>query len=219
MPHHFTRGKKLLVLVHIRLEGEWARVPVWMWWQMWKSLSVVGIEPWPLCSSVHFSELEKGHPFLQEMAQVRQVVSSYEMFIHKATEEAGGVILQNFIFGHFFTVWLLRLIPGINVEIKCQLRCNRGFYCNSCCLLNMFWAPLCPSSGAQEYYTVVAACGISCCGFQVVGSGVELRVMCPVCRMLQHPANRTHNPQLMGIVVPETCWASNKICNKNLCCI
>ena len=36
-------------------------------------------------------------------------------------------------------------------------------------------------------------------------SGVELRVMCPVCRMLQHPANRTHNPQLMGIVVPVTC--------------
>ena len=25
------------------------------------------------------------------------------------------------------------------------------------------------SSGAQEYYTVVAACGISCCGFQVPG--------------------------------------------------
>jgi len=23
----------------------------------------------------------------------------------------------------------------------------------------------------------------------------------------------------MGIVVPETCWASNKTCNKNLCCI
>jgi len=36
-------------------------------------------------------------------------------------------------------------------------------------LLNMFQAPLRPSSGAQEYYTVVAACGISCCGFHVVG--------------------------------------------------
>jgi len=24
---------------------------------------------------------------------------------------------------------------------------------------------------------------------------------------------------MMGIVVPETCWASNKICSKNLCCI
>jgi len=27
----------------------------------------------------------------------------------------------------------------------------------------MFRASLCPSSGAQEYYIVVAACGISCC--------------------------------------------------------
>jgi len=37
-------------------------------------------------------------------------------------------------------------------------------------LLNMFRAPLCPSSGAQEYYTVVAACGILCCDFfQVAG--------------------------------------------------
>jgi len=56
----------------------------------------------------------------------------------------------------------------------------------------------------------------------------------------QHPANRTPDQQLeshitkyrrqqplyntlelliMGIVVPETCWASNKICNTNLCCI
>jgi len=48
-------------------------------------------------------------------------------------------------------------------------RCNRGFYCRSYCLLNMFRAPLCPLSGAQDYYTVVVACGISCCGFQVAG--------------------------------------------------
>ena len=52
---------------------------------------------------------------------------------------------------------------------KMPTRCNRHFYCRSYCLLNMFRAPLCPSSGAQEYYTVVAACGISCCGFQVAG--------------------------------------------------
>jgi len=30
-------------------------------------------------------------------------------------------------------------------------------------ILTVFRASLCPSSGAQEYYTVVAACGISCC--------------------------------------------------------
>jgi len=46
---------------------------------------------------------------------------------------------------------------------------TEGFYCRSYCLLNMFRAPLCPSPGAQEYYTVVAACGISCCGFQFAG--------------------------------------------------
>ena len=81
-------------------------------------------------------------------------------------------------------------------------------YCKSYYLFNMFQAPLCPSSGAQEYYAD------GCC-------------------LLQHPANRSHNLQLhtrpttckpktpsttgsnhlhntlkllmMGIVVPETC--------------
>ena len=52
---------------------------------------------------------------------------------------------------------------------KMPTRCNRGFYCISYCLLNMFRTPLCPLSGAQEYYTAVAACGISCYGFQVAG--------------------------------------------------
>ena len=74
---------------------------------------------------------------------------------------------------------------------KMPTRFNRGFYCRSYCLLNMFRASLCPSSGAQEYYTMFAACGTSCCGFSSSWSGVELRVMRPVCRMLQHPAIKT----------------------------
>ena len=64
-------------------------------------------------------------------------------------------------------------------------RCNRGFYCRSYCLLNMFRAPLCPSSGAQEYYTVVAACGISCC--KNVKSDCKLGGICVLsvkCRVL-----------------------------------
>ena len=39
------------------------------------------------------------------------------------------------------------------VEIKCQLDATDDFYFRSYCLLNMFRAPLCPSSGAREYYT------------------------------------------------------------------
>ena len=40
--------------------------------------------------------------------------------------------------------------------------------------------------------------------------GVELRVMCPVCGLMF-----TLELLMMGIMVPETCSASNKVCNKN----
>ena len=61
------------------------------------------------------------------------------------------------------------------VEIKCQLVATDDFYCRSYCLLNMFRAPLCPSSGAREYYTE------GCCLYNTL----ELL--------------------MMGIVVAETC--------------
>ena len=70
------------------------------------------------------------------------------------------------------------------VEIKRQLDATDDFYCRSYCLLNMFRAPLCPSSGASN----------------TTGSS--------------HLYN-TLELLMMGIMVPETCWASNKICNKN----
>ena len=98
---------------------------------------------------------------------------------------------------------------------KMPTRCNRGFYCRSYCLLNMFRAPLCQSPGAQEYYTVVAACGISCCDFQVV----VLVWSWGLCVHRHQLLYNTLELLMLGIVVPETCWASNKICNKNLCCI
>ena len=39
------------------------------------------------------------------------------------------------------------------VEIKGQLDATDDIYCRFYCMLNMFQAILCPSSGAQEYYT------------------------------------------------------------------
>ena len=36
----------------------------------------------------------------------------------------------------------------------------------------------------ESIIQVVAACGIWCFGFQVVGYGVELKVVCPVCGLL-----------------------------------
>jgi len=73
---------------------------------------------------------------------------------------------------------------------KMPTRRDTGFYCRSYCLINMFQAPLFPSSGAQECYTVVVACGILCCGFQVVGL-VWSWGLC-----VRFAANWTHNPQL-----------------------
>jgi len=49
------------------------------------------------------------------------------------------------------------------VEIKCQQDATEFFIADLIACSTCFGAPLCPSSGAQEYYTVVAACGISCC--------------------------------------------------------
>ena len=107
------------------------------------------------------------------------------------------------------------------MEIKCQLDATDDFYCRFYCLLNMFRATICPSSGGPEYYTG------GCCLWYLVlwlsscQYGVELRFMCSVCG-LQPPnitgSNHLYNTLellMMDIVVPETCWASNKICNKN----
>ena len=54
---------------------------------------------------------------------------------------------------------------------------------------------------------MVAACGIFAVFFSSSWSGVELRVMRPVCRMLvnQQPLYNTLELLMMGIVVPETC--------------
>jgi hypothetical protein len=83
---------------------------------------------------------------------------------------------------------------GECVEIKCHLDATDDFYCRSYCLFNMFRAPLCPSSGAREYYTGGCCLWYLVLWFSSCQYGVELRVMCPVCgQLLQQPANRTHD--------------------------
>jgi hypothetical protein len=96
----------------------------------------------------------------------------------------------------------------------------------------MFRAPLCPSSGAWEYYTVGCSLWYLVLGFQVVGMvwswGLCVR-FAGCCfttpyRQLENQAPNTTGSNhlsnslellMTGIKVPETCWASSKICNKN----
>jgi hypothetical protein len=94
-----------------------------------------------------------------------------------------------------------------------------NFYCRFYCLLNMFRAPLCPSSGAREYYT--SGCCTRCCSNPQTG---HTTLSSTLYRQLENQApNKTGRNHLyntlellmMGIMVPKTRWASNKICNKN----
>jgi len=55
------------------------------------------------------------------------------------------------------------------MEIKYQLDATDDFYCRPYSLLNMFRAPLCPSSGAREYYTSGCCLSNLVLRFQVVG--------------------------------------------------
>ena len=109
------------------------------------------------------------------------------------------------------------------VDIKRQLDATDDFYCRSYCLLNMFRAPLCPSSGAREYYT--SGCCLSY--LMLLRNSPQTRhttLSTTPYRQLENQASNTTGSShlyntlellMMGIMMPETCWASNKICNKN----
>jgi hypothetical protein len=56
------------------------------------------------------------------------------------------------------------------VEIKCQLDATDEFLLHILLLVNMFRAPLCPSSGALEYYTSSCCLSYLVLAFQVVGA-------------------------------------------------
>jgi hypothetical protein len=85
----------------------------------------------------------------------------------------------------------------------------------------------------ESIIQVAAVCGIWCFGFQVVGMvwSWGLCVRFAGCSSVPHRTDnlKTKAPYttgrnhlyntlellMMGIMVPETCWASNTICNKN----
>ena len=87
---------------------------------------------------------------------------------------------------------------------KMPTRCNRVFFadliaCSTC--FGHHYAHHQELKSIIQWLLRVVFCAVV---FSSSWSGVELKVMRPVCRMLQQP---------------ETFWASNKICNKNICCI
>ena len=72
----------------------------------------------------------------------------------------------------------------------------------------------------ESIIQMVAVCGIWCFGFQVVGMMWSWRLcvrFAGCCKANTTDSDHLYNTLellMMGIVLPETCWACNKICNK-----
>ena len=111
------------------------------------------------------------------------------------------------------------------VEIKCQLDATDEFLLQIWLLAQHVSGTIMPIIRSSRVLykwllPVVFGAWFSSCRY-----GVELRVVCPVCGLLHcsQAPNTTGSNQLyntlellmMGTIVPETCWANNKICNKN----
>ena len=77
------------------------------------------------------------------------------------------------------------------MEIRGQLNETDWFYCETYCLLNMFRAPLRPSSGAIELYRWLLLVVLGSLVYRLlVWCGAVGYVSC----LQENPANRTHNP-------------------------
>ena len=93
------------------------------------------------------------------------------------------------------------LLSGCYVEIKCQLDATDDIYCRFYCMLNMFRGntmPIIRSSRVLYRWSLPVVFGALvfrlsvCCGAGSYVSGL----------------------QAAALVLPVTCWACNKICNK-----
>ena len=92
----------------------------------------------------------------------------------------------------YFVLWFSSCWSGVELRVMCPV----------CRMLQILLLAQHVSGTTMPIIRSSRVLYSGCCLWYLVlwfsscWSGVELRAMCPVCRMLQHPANRTHNPQL-----------------------
>jgi len=91
--------------------------------------------------------------------------------------------------------------------------------CSTC-----FGAPLCPSSGALDYYLLYLVLGFQVFGMVWSSQTGHITLSSTPYRQLENQALNTTSSNhlyntlellMMGIMVPETCSASKTFCNKN----
>ena len=115
---------------------------------------------------------------------------------------------------------------------KRPTRCNRLIFIAKLTVRSTCFGHNCAHHKGLKIYTDGCCLWYMALWFSGRWSGLVPCFMCPVCGMLQLYTRPTtckpkcHVPQaaticitsallMMGITVPETCWADNKFCNKN----
>ena len=168
-------------------------------------------EPLPATTTGHYTICCKKISVLRSWRWAKVCPKHVELIL-----EINKLLLLHLIgFLYYFTYY---------VEIKCQLDATDDFYWRSYCLLDIFRAPLCPSSGAREYYKSGCYLSYLVLWFSSSPQTGHTTLSSTPYRQLENQApnttasNHFYNTLellMMGIMVPETCWASNKICSKN----
>jgi len=139
-----------------------------------------------------------------------------------------------------FLLQILLLAQHVSGTTMPIIRSSRVLY-SGCRLWHfVLWFSSC-CSGVELRVMCLVCSGISCCGFQAAvlvwswGLSVQFAECCSILQtrhitlsstpeqQIENYSMKCHRWQplyntlellMMGIVVPETCWASNKICNK-----
>ena len=115
----------------------------------------------------------------------------YKLTRHIPKKVPSQLLFKSWKYFSYINIITLRLICGN----KMPTRCNRLFLLQILFLLNMFRAPLCPSSGAREYYTSGCCLSYLVLWFSSCRYGVELRVMCLVCGLLPNQSTKYDRQQ------------------------
>ena len=126
----------------------------------------------------------------ENVDHLTQCVANVQLFVNK-TPNVTQLLVRKFVISNSdwsrnrttcpSSTLKLRITRGNKMPTRCQ---QIIFIADLIAFSTCFGAPLCPSSGAQEYYT----CG--CCLWYLVlwfsscRYGVELRDVCPVCGLL-----------------------------------
>ena len=87
---------------------------------------------------------------LMQTLSINHIPLDWRLCIDSSKLSVKAILLHNSYTLPSFEV-ILTVHRPYYVEIKCQLDATDDIYC----MLNMFRAILCPSSGAREYYTDV----------------------------------------------------------------